>query len=89
MSAWNAGDLGSIPGFNPWVGKIPWRSKWQPTPVFWAGESHGQRILVGNSPQGRKESDTTEQLHFTSRYIKMLLCDINRYRLGIEGRVKL
>ena len=39
--------------------------KWQPTPVFLPGESHGQRSLVGYSPQGRKESDTTEQLHFT------------------------
>ena len=37
-------------GFNPWVGKIPWRSKWQPTPVFLPGEFHGQRSLVGYSP---------------------------------------
>ena len=36
-------------GFNPWVGKIPWRRKWQPTPVFLPGESHGQRSLVGYS----------------------------------------
>ena len=49
--------------FNPWVGKIPWRRKWQPTPVFLPGESHGERILVGYSPRGHKESDTTEQLH--------------------------
>ena len=33
------------PGFDPWVGKIPWRRKWQPTPVFLRGESHGQRSL--------------------------------------------
>ena len=52
------------PGFNPWVGKIPWRRKWQPTPAFLPGESHGQRSLVGYSPQGHKESDTTERLHF-------------------------
>ena len=32
------------PGFDPWVGKIPWRRAWQPTPVFLPGESHGQRI---------------------------------------------
>ena len=38
--------------------------KWQPTPVFLPGESHGRRSLVGYSPRGRKESDTTEQLHF-------------------------
>ena len=37
------------PGFNPWVGKIPWRRKWQPTPVFLPGESHGQRSLAGYS----------------------------------------
>ena len=30
-------------GFDPWVGKIPWRRKWQPTPVFWPGKSHRQR----------------------------------------------
>ena len=44
----------------PWVGKIPWRREWQPTPVFLPGESHGQRSLVGYSPWGCKESDTTE-----------------------------
>ena len=36
--------------FNPWVGKIPWRRAWQPTPVFLPGESHGQRSLVGYGP---------------------------------------
>ena len=39
-------------GFDPWVRKIPWRRKWQPTPVFLLGEFHGQRNLVGYSPQG-------------------------------------
>ena len=34
-------------GFNPWIRKIPWRRKWQPTPVFFPGKSHGQRSLVG------------------------------------------
>ena len=49
-----------------WVRKI-WvrRRKWQSTPVLLPGKSHGQRSLVGYSPWGRKESDTTEQLHFT------------------------
>ena len=47
---------------DPWVGKIPWRKEWQPTPGFLPGEFHGQRSLVGNSPWGRKESYTTEQL---------------------------
>ena len=46
--------------FDPWVGKIPWGRAWQPMPAFLFGESHGQRSLVGYSPQGRKESDTTE-----------------------------
>ena len=36
--------------FDPWVGKIPWREVWQPTPVFLPGESHGQRSLVGCGP---------------------------------------
>jgi len=40
--------------FDSWVGKIPWRRKWQPTPVFLPGESHGQRSLAGYSPWGRK-----------------------------------
>ena len=38
--------------FNPWVRKIPWRRKWQPTPVFSPGKSHGQRSLAGYSPRG-------------------------------------
>ena len=37
------------PGFNPWVRKMPWKKKWQPTPVFLLGKSHGQRSLVGYS----------------------------------------
>ena len=48
--------------FDPWVGKIPWRREWQPTPVFLPGEFHGQRSLEGYSPWGLKESDMTEQL---------------------------
>ena len=55
-SACNAGDPGSIPG----LGNIPWRMKWQPTPVFWPGEFHGQRNLAGYSPWSLKEWDTTE-----------------------------
>jgi len=48
------------PGFDPWIRKMSWRSKWQPTPVFMPEKSHGQRSLVGHSPQGHKESDMTE-----------------------------
>ena len=43
---------------------IIWRSQWHPTPVLLPGKSHGWRSLVGCSPWGRKESDTTERLHF-------------------------
>ena len=43
-----------------WVRKIPWGTVWQPTPVFLPGELHGQRRLLGSSPWGHKESDTTE-----------------------------
>jgi len=45
------------PGFNPWVGKIPWRREWLPTPVFWPREFHG---LYNPCPWGHKELDTTE-----------------------------
>ena len=54
----NAGDIGeagSILGQED-----PLEEEWQPTPVFLPGESHGQRSLVGYSPKGHKESDTTE-----------------------------
>ena len=46
------------PRFDPWVRKIPWRRKWQPTPVFLPGKSHGQRDLEGCSPWGLKKSQT-------------------------------
>ena len=45
------------PGFDPWVGKIPWRREGLPTPVFWLGEFHGQY-----SPWSHKESDESEEL---------------------------
>ena len=51
---------------HPWVGKIPWKRKWQPTRVFLPGESHGRRSLVGCSPQGPKEWDSTERLNFST-----------------------
>ena len=61
------------PGFNPWVRKIPWRRKWQPTPVLLPRKSHGWRSLVGYSPCGHKESDMTERLHFTSLVLFTLI----------------
>ena len=56
-SAGGARDMGSIHGLE----RFPWRRKWQPTPVFLPRKSHGQRSLAGYSPQGHKESDTTER----------------------------
>ena len=53
-------------GFDLWVRKIPWRREWQPTPVLLPRKFHRWRSLVGYSPWGRKESDTTERLPFTS-----------------------
>ena len=50
-------------GFHPWVGKIPWRRKWQLTPAFLPEKSHRQRSLVGYSPWGHKESDMAECVH--------------------------
>ena len=71
VSACNAGDPGLIPGLGRSPGEgngnllqCSWRRKWQPTPVFLPGESHGQRSLAGYSPRGCEESDTTERLHF-------------------------
>ena len=49
-------------GFDPWVGEIPWRRKWQPIPIFLPGKFHGQRSLVGYRPWGCEESDKTGQL---------------------------
>ena len=50
-------------GFNPWVGKILWSRKRQPTLVFLPGKSHGSKSLVSYSPWGSKESDMTEHMH--------------------------
>ena len=58
-------------GFDPWVGKIPWKREWQSTPVFFPRGSHGQRSLSDHSPWGRKESDTTEQLAISLFILKV------------------
>ena len=57
-SACSAGDVGSV----------PWRRKWQPTPVFLSGKSHGQRSLMGYSPWGLKEADINLQLSSHAHY---------------------
>jgi len=51
-------------GFSPWVGKIPWSRKWQPTPVFSPEKSHGQGNLAGYiQSMGSQESDMPEHTH--------------------------
>ena len=59
-----AKNLPANAGGASWFRKTPWSRKWQPTPVFLPGKSQGLRSLVGYAPWGRKELDTTEQLHF-------------------------
>ena len=65
-------------GFDPWVGKIPRRGKWQIIPVFLPGKFHGQRSLVGYSPGGWKKLDTTEvtwHMHtHIDTYVDMCIC---------------
>ena len=77
--------------FKPCVRKIPWRRKWQPTPVFLPGKFHGERSLVGYSSWGCKESDTAEQLNnnrkidyrnWAPRYSgKESACQCRRYKI--------
>ena len=49
--------------FDPWVGKIPWRKAWQPSPIFLPGETHGQLSVAGYGAQGHKELDKTEETY--------------------------
>ena len=59
-------------GFDPWIRKIPWRSKWEPSPIFLPGKSHGQKSQEGYSPWGLKESDNTEWLNTSGIQVKLL-----------------
>ena len=70
-------------GFDPCVGKIPWRRKWQPTPVFLPGESHGQRSLESYSPWGCKELDSTERMCTHTHRPKIFLA--HTWRLWFSG----
>ena len=60
------------PEFNPWVRKTLWRREWQPTLVVLPGKSLRRRSLVGYSPWGRQESDTTERLHFHFHHLSKI-----------------
>ena len=78
-SSHNAGDLASILGR-----EAPWRREWQPTPVFLTGESHGQRSLVGYSPWGRKESNTTELLTLSLSF----LFDVKHFKMCLNKKIE-
>ena len=65
----------------PWVGKIPWRREWLPTPIFLPGEFHGQRSLADYSPQSLKELNTTEWLSLS------LLSFLSFWPMFLAGRL--
>ena len=68
--------------FNPWIGKIPWRRAWQPTPVFLPGKSLGQRSLDSYGPLDNKESDTTEGTQHTHVHMFIILV-VKLYTLNV------
>ena len=57
------GGLPSMGSHNPWVRKVPWRRRWQPTPIFLPGEFHGQRSLMGYSPWVSKNQTRLNHVH--------------------------
>ena len=67
--------------FNPWVGKIPWRRKWQPTPVVLPGKLHGQRSLEGYNPWGCKELGMTEWLNTDTTHGRSALNFLKRFHV--------
>ena len=71
-------------GFDPWVWKIPWRRKWQPTPVSSPGKSHGQKSLVGYSPWGHKESGITGRLTLPSL---LVFCTVHPSFSGVTVQI--
>ena len=64
------------PGFSPWIRKIPWRRKWQPTPVFLPEEFHGQRSLsfLNQSAPGSGVLGSTPQGSWVSRADRRSFC---------------
>ena len=82
-STCNAGDSLQCrrPCFDSWVEKIPWRRKWQPTPVFLPGKSHGQRNLVGYSPWDHKRIRhglATKQQNLSFKTIESKITTLNK-----------
>ena len=74
----NTGDIRDV-GLIPGSGRFPWKRKWQPTPVFVPGESHGQRSLVGYNPWGCKESDMTDRLSTHVYEVMNILIDYSNH----------
>ena len=79
----NVGDIRCT--FDPWVGKTSWRREWQPTPVFFPGESQGQRSLAGYSPWVAK---SPLQLKWVSMHAKWLLSQRKKSRLRTRFRAR-
>ena len=81
----NAGDTRHLDS-TPWVGMVPLKRKWQPTPVFLPGESHGQRSLAGYSPRGHKESgmDGSDLAHKHGSAIPLLAIYLNVLKSGSQ-----
>ena len=73
--------------FDPWVGKMLWRRKWLPTPVFLPEEPHGQRSLVGCSPWGCKELSTKHHQQNNNAY-KVVVISPSRIVLSSRGTIK-
>ena len=73
------------PRFNHWLGKIPWRREWLPTPVFLPGEFLGQRSLVGYGPWGHSQARLSNCHFFTYNFTEFYyvkaneLCDKSRH----------
>ena len=66
-------NLPATQGFDPWIGKMPWRREWSPSPVFLPGESHRQWSLAGYSAWVCEESDTTDQLSVHAQHLTRCL----------------
>ena len=66
-------------GLNPWVRKIPWRKKWQPTPVFLPGKFHGQRSLVGYSPWGGSQGVRCNEVQAHTPFYKTCFKSFPQY----------
>ena len=75
------------PRFDPWIGKISWRRKWQSTPVFLLGESDGQWSLMGYSPWNCKELDTTKQQTLSLLSYNLEISLLGIYSKGLKTYV--